>query len=180
MRNRSTIFFYIVMIVPVLILLSMSFLPTMTYFFGEEILLKTKPLDPRDLFRGDYVSLRYEINDVPFNLFPEELKSGKEFSKFRDKDLYAILQRKGNFYTVEKISFTKPNHPYYLKAKVNLYGPLNEMSAQNVYVDYQIDRYFVPENTGEDLEKQAREGNLVAKVKVWHGYPLLMEVQKMP
>ena len=29
---------------------------------GEKILLKTAPVDPRDIFRGDYVNLRYEIS----------------------------------------------------------------------------------------------------------------------
>ena len=31
---------------------------------GDEILLKTLPVDPRDLFRGDYVILRYEIGTI--------------------------------------------------------------------------------------------------------------------
>ena len=29
---------------------------------GREIVLKTVPVDPRDLFRGDYVTLRYDIS----------------------------------------------------------------------------------------------------------------------
>jgi len=29
---------------------------------GERILLRTAPVDPRDIFRGDYVSLRYDIS----------------------------------------------------------------------------------------------------------------------
>jgi uncharacterized membrane-anchored protein len=31
---------------------------------GEEVLLKTLPVDPRDLFRGDYVILRYDVSRV--------------------------------------------------------------------------------------------------------------------
>ena len=31
---------------------------------GQKILLKTIPLDPRDLFRGDYVVLNYEISQL--------------------------------------------------------------------------------------------------------------------
>ncbi|OPY76673.1 MAG: hypothetical protein A4E65_03128 [Syntrophorhabdus sp. PtaU1.Bin153] len=31
---------------------------------GEKILLKSAPVDPRDIFRGDYVALRYDISSL--------------------------------------------------------------------------------------------------------------------
>ena len=31
---------------------------------GKRVLLKTEPVDPRDIFRGDYVQLRYEISTI--------------------------------------------------------------------------------------------------------------------
>ena len=36
----------------------------MTLLTGKEVLLKTVPVDPRDLFRGDYVVLRYDISTI--------------------------------------------------------------------------------------------------------------------
>ena len=36
---------------------------------GRTILLETRPVDPRDLLRGDYLILRYKINDVPLKFF---------------------------------------------------------------------------------------------------------------
>ena len=35
---------------------------------GQEILLKVEPVDPRDLLRGDYVRLGYEISRIPVKL----------------------------------------------------------------------------------------------------------------
>ena len=32
---------------------------------GKVIHLRTAPIDPRDLFRGDYVRLNYEISRIP-------------------------------------------------------------------------------------------------------------------
>ena len=32
---------------------------------GREIVLKVEPVDPRDLLRGDYVRLCYEISSIP-------------------------------------------------------------------------------------------------------------------
>ena len=34
---------------------------------GKIIYLRTAPIDPRDLFRGDYVRLNYEISRIWFN-----------------------------------------------------------------------------------------------------------------
>ena len=35
---------------------------------GQEVVLKVEPIDPRDLLRGDYVRLGYEIAQVPVKL----------------------------------------------------------------------------------------------------------------
>ena len=35
---------------------------------GREVVLKVEPIDPRDLLRGDYVWLRYEVSSVPASL----------------------------------------------------------------------------------------------------------------
>ena len=32
---------------------------------GREVTLQTQPVDPRDLLRGDYVVLRYDISQLP-------------------------------------------------------------------------------------------------------------------
>ncbi len=35
---------------------------------GKEVLLKVEPVDPRDLLRGDYVALGYDISRIPTRL----------------------------------------------------------------------------------------------------------------
>ena len=35
---------------------------------GHEVLLKVQPVDPRDLLRGDYVWLGYDISTIPASL----------------------------------------------------------------------------------------------------------------
>lgn len=167
---------YLLGLIPVIILLAMTFLPLMTYFYGEEILLETKPVDPRDIFRGDYVYLSFDINDVHIDLFPEELKKPETFAQYKNKKLYAVLKKQGDFYEVERMSFEKPDHPYYLNAQIKFYSPLEKGYDDIQHVDYQIDRYFVPENTGKQLEELSQKGELAVKAKVRNGYPLLMEV----
>src|SRR5262245_14089672 len=46
----------------VLCLVAMMVGPLMTLATGEAILLRAAPVDPRDIFRGDYVTLSYEIS----------------------------------------------------------------------------------------------------------------------
>jgi len=61
---------------------------------GDKILLRTVPFDPRDLFRGDYVDLRYEISTLDLD------KLGvKEDFKPGDK-AFVLLERNpdGTFY----------------------------------------------------------------------------------
>lgn len=176
MKINSKVLLYLAISLPLIILLSMSIVPLMTYFFGETIYLETMPVDPWDPFRGEYVSLNFEINEVPKSKFPEELKNEPTYDDYKNKDLYAVLKQEGDYYVVDYMSFTAPNHPYYLWAKVNSSAPLNNLYSNTIYVEYPIDRYFVPENTGSELEELSRAGNLVAKVKVWKGYPLLMDV----
>ncbi|OIO30741.1 hypothetical protein AUJ77_01795 [Candidatus Nomurabacteria bacterium CG1_02_43_90] len=38
---------------------------------GQEVLLKTLPVDPRDFFRGDYVVLRYDISRINLSYYPD-------------------------------------------------------------------------------------------------------------
>ena len=35
---------------------------------GKEVLLKVEPVDPRDLLRGDYIILGYEISRIPVKM----------------------------------------------------------------------------------------------------------------
>jgi len=175
-KINSKVLLYFAISLPLIILLSMSFVPLMTYFFGETIYLETVPVDPRDPFRGDYVMLGFEINEVPISKFPEELKDESTYDDYKNEDLYAVLKKEGDYFVVDYMSFTAPDHPYYLWAKVYSGGPLNSIYSNTVYVEYPIDRYFVPENTGLELEELSRAGKLEAEVKVWKGYPLLMDV----
>lgn len=36
-----------------------------TLLTGQRIWLRTVPVDPRDMFRGDYVTLSYQVSRIP-------------------------------------------------------------------------------------------------------------------
>ena len=109
---------------------------------GTEILLKTVPVDPRDLLRGDYVILNYEIAQLP---------RANDYKK--DETVYVVLEPDDkNVAHVLNISKHKPQHGLFLKGHVGR------------TIKFGIESYFVEEGTGKELEQNLRDGTLVRVV----------------
>lgn len=184
--------YLVAFLVPFTILIAMTIKPITTNALGEEILIKTKPFDPRDVFRGDYVQLDYEISEVPLEKLDKEILNMKDkheneyedFINLRKKDIYVVLKKDNDFYVIDKATLKKPSNEIYLKGKYR-YPIYKEQSKEEdkgkvdirgIRIDYTLDKYFVPENTGKDLEKAAIKGEVVGRIKVYKGYSLLKEV----
>jgi len=60
----------IIVVVLTLTLVSMVAKKQYTLNTGALVVLKTTPVDPRSLFRGDYVRLNYDINRLSVRQFP--------------------------------------------------------------------------------------------------------------
>ena len=72
---------------------------------GEEILLKVSPVDPRDFLRGDYGSLRYEIN------------TASENSDLRG-DVYVVLNKNSDkTFGIKEITNKKPENTVFLRGE---------------------------------------------------------------
>lgn len=70
---------------------------------GEKILLRTAPVDPRDIFRGDYVSLRYDISTLDLDTL-----GVKEGFKNNEK-VYVILEKNPEgVFSAKSVSRTLP------------------------------------------------------------------------
>ncbi len=111
-------------------------------FVGREVLLKTVPVDPRDLLRGDYVTLSYEIS-APQNLKTDNLKS--------DSTVYVVLKvDEDNVATVDYVNSEVPHNEFFIKGKVR-----NKWRAR---VEYGIESYFVKEGSGRVLERKLAKG----------------------
>lgn len=166
--------FIITLVIPLIVLLSLVFTPFMTYLFGTEVLLGTQPVDPRDIFRGDYVSLNFDISSVDKSLVDDEIN---ELAKGKSdvEDVYVLLELdSNNVASVKKVQLDKPTDELYLKGRIYMYE-LNYSST--ITIEYQIDRYFVPQNTGKELEDKSRTGNIIATVKIYKGFPLLIDIK---
>lgn len=144
----------------------MTIKPQATLLFGQEIVLETKAYDPTDLFRGDYVAINFAISDIP------KSKVDLPSDKIYNKNLFVSLKQEGKYYVVDQVSETKPKQGVYLKGKFQeVYNPVSE--ASTFRVDYSLDKYFVEQGSGKDLEQESFKGGLVGTVKVLGGYGVL-------
>lgn len=139
---------------------------------GTVILLETRPVDPRDLLRGDYVILSYPISDVPLAKFadaPKEVPPGTT--------VFVVLEPKGQFHEIVRASLTPPE----LTGKeVLLRGKAEHRwntATNSVRVEYNLERYYVREGTGNPRGKLtvqaavARDGRALIKQVFVDGVP---------
>ncbi|MGO4889812.1 GDYXXLXY domain-containing protein [Anaerobacillus sp. MEB173] len=185
-KRRPTKWFFLALIVPVFVLTAMLLKPVQAYMLGDEIRLATVPLDPRDLFYGDYVILDLEIETVPTDLLDQSLLSRiKETNEWRPFSVYTSLQPgENNVYEVEKVSEAKPDG-LFIKGEVYPYihdeRQWNEDSTIEPYVQisYGIDRFYVEEGTGLELEELSRQGRIVVTAKAHNGYVILTDIAEI-
>jgi uncharacterized membrane-anchored protein len=164
MTKKKT--FILAVAIPLLILLAMIIKPQATLLFGQEIVLETKAYDPTDLFRGDYVAINFAISDVP------KAKVNLSVDKINNQNLYVSLKKEGEYYVVDQVSETKPKQGVFLKGRFQqVYNAVNEQDTFRV--DYSLDKYFVEQGSGKDLEQESFTGGLVGTVKVLGGYGVL-------
>lgn len=138
---------------------------------GTEVLLKTLPVDPRDLFRGDYVTLNYEISTLDMEKIPSE-----DSYFYSDEPVYLALELKNGYGIPKKIYTTPPEDGLYIKGKVKdvIYDwetdesgiTTEEETIKELRVDYGIESYFVPEGRGMEIEKAQRTDKTEVDAKV--------------
>ncbi|HAB15596.1 MAG TPA: GDYXXLXY domain-containing protein [Verrucomicrobiota bacterium] len=119
--------------------------------------LETRPVDPRDMLRGDYVILSYDISRLSRDLFPQ----GTDLRSPYSKTVFVKLVRQGPFFVAAAASFEPltgdSEHPV-LRGKVPYsWVPDWQREQANgpseVAVEYGLEKYFVREGTGNPQGK---------------------------
>lgn len=138
---------------------------------GKEIILKTEPVDPRDLFRGDYVTLNYEISTLELDEVPAE----DPYFEYNDR-IYLALELENGYGVPKKIYKNPPDDELYIKGTVKelIYdweayedsATTEEPYLKELRIEYGIESYFVPEGRGLEIESQQWTGREGVSVKV--------------
>lgn len=129
------------------------------------VILETKPIDPRSLFRGDYVRLNYDINELQL----DELSGDRTFKT--NDTVYVVLQQSGQYWDAMAIYLEKDNALNSSEKKANEHKVLiqgvvkrvtnrqwdrddkADVFVTSLRVNYGIENYFVPEGEGLKLER---------------------------
>jgi uncharacterized membrane-anchored protein len=182
-KRKPSKLFWISLVIPLLVLMSMLIKPVSTSIYGEEVILATVPIDPRDLFYGDYVILDLEIEQLDASLLDPLLKKALEAGDYYDNITVYVTLRKGDdgIYEAAAISKQKPKGVY-ITGKLSPYIEKGDFGAETsykeaVFIDYGIERFYVEEGTGLKLEEQARLGQVLVTVKVYNGYPVITDIK---
>ncbi len=119
---------------------------------GTVVYLRTAPIDPRDLFRGDYVRLRYEASNVPVSAASADISERIKNHRF-GSTVYAPLAVEGGLAEVTGISTMKPSAGPFLKGRLASTWRFG-ISPETVAVEYGIEAYYVQQGKGIEIENQ--------------------------
>lgn len=155
---------FLILTVQSLVLVTMIAVKQCTLETGTPVLLETVPIDPRSLFRGDYVRLNYAVSRLKL----DELAGDSDFH--RHDPIYVRLTRGDKYWEPLSLHREKPEaeaEQVVIKGEVKSisdrwWNPESQKSEElkTINVRYGIENYFVPEGEGRKLERPT-EGELV-------------------
>ncbi|TWD58181.1 putative membrane-anchored protein [Agrobacterium vitis] len=134
---------------------------------GVEIRLKTEAVDPRDLLRGDYVVLNYAISRLRNDQIVGERPDHREDVRFHVR----VAPGADGFAVVQEASIAKlPPKPgsVVLLTEPLVYDPSFGKDA-SFAVKYGIERFYVPEGEGKEIEAERNKGAVSVAVRVSSG-----------
>jgi hypothetical protein len=155
------------------ILSGMMVLHAWPLWTGQAAILPATPIDPRDLFRGEFVRLNTPatalvvttgVTPTPegsvvvrplgdwWSATPSDY--GARFLALRGKPVYVQLERRDG--TGEHHPVTVSDRP--VSGALNLRGRVNWSDDTTLHVDYGLDAYFMQEGTAKPVEDALRDG----------------------
>jgi uncharacterized membrane-anchored protein len=127
------------------------------------VTLKVKPVDPSDMFRGDYVILSYDISEI----FTGNLGGEKQFIVGRPA--YVTLEQKDGAWAPVAVNAAMPAHApnqVVLRGDVTNAYATETSAPQTLRLTYGIESFFVPQGQGKAIEDERQKGDLDADIAV--------------
>lgn len=130
---------------------------------GQEIVLRTKPVDPNDILRGDYVILGYDISSID-----PKLIAGTAPDKSGIASVFVALKKQGEVWTLSRANWQpfsdKTADEVVIKGQTGQYFYLD--AEQPVPLNYGIEAFYVPQGAGKVIEDGQRAEAVDAVVAV--------------
>ena len=150
MTNRRKLALLAVVCVQLALPLALAGLAAADLAFGEEIRLRARPVDPLDVFRGNYVVLTYEISTLPVL---GEVRRGDE--------VCARLQQSG---TEWRASYADPGR----SSGTVICGRAraDARAGEQVGIEYGIETYYANAERAREIEESIGRGQLYVVVNL--------------
>ncbi len=136
---------------------------------GAEVMLKVEPVDPRDLLRGDYVQLGYDISNIQRSLFQPPISDDDA----REGVPVMVHLAEGEDGLWHAVSARLPDtDPGDLPAdEIEVAGKIATTWAaiDPIRVSYGIERFYLPEGEGLEIEQNMFERPFRMKIAVGEG-----------
>jgi uncharacterized membrane-anchored protein len=157
--------FYAIVAAQLLLLVGLIAFKQWTLYAGDQILLATVPVDPRELFRGDHVILSYRISTLERWLWQENRYE-------KGETVYVTLRRQRRLWEAASVSKSPPE-----EGKLFLRARVRKATDKRLTVDYGIESYFVPEGQGRELEQHRGRGLIVEAAVDRQGRAVIRDVR---
>ena len=134
---------------------------------GTEVFLKVEPVDPRDLLRGDYVRLGYNISSVSLALFEPALR--EEDHARQMSVMIRVAAGEGGIWEVRGARLASAPAVQLGAGEVEIAAVMPygfSQGSESARVDYGIERFYLPEGEGLEIERDMNTRNFFMKVAV--------------
>ena len=135
---------------------------------GTEIRVRTVPVDPRSLFRGNYARLAYE-----FGTLPEGALAGEEDPRVGEVVYIRLERGEGGAYEYAGASLDPPTEGVFLRGRLaTVIAPYR--------VRFGIEAFFAPKERALELEEDLRNGGTALLMVSGSGRAALKDVVPVP
>ncbi len=137
---------------------------------GKEIRLQVIPIDPRDLLRGDYVVLSYDFSRIHSG----RVRVDQQF--YTDDTVYVTIAEEGERWKATAIDAKRPSEGVFLRGTVVRWSNVSAEAGDDCRetgnqcsgydIDFNIEKFFVPEGTGLEIENIRNDQRVSVDVAV--------------
>lgn len=131
---------------------------------GVPVTLRTVPVDPRDLLRGEYVVLSYDISRIESGQIVGDWPQAAG-----DAMLYVELAPEADGVWHPLIASFSPLEPakgnVVIRSRPFSYLP-SSPPPSSFSLEYGLERYYVPEGQGKELEKARNDSRILVDARI--------------
>lgn len=145
-RRKRRLFFILAIGLQFCFLLALMWPSFATIARGDEIVVHAMPVDPWDLFRGDYITIEYGFSRIksPGAGMLNEFKAGSP--------VFVVLSKSGGTWVMSRV--VKEPCPL-ASGQIGLKGRVKYASDDEITVHYGLERVYIEEGRGRQLSDNA-------------------------